>query len=286
MDPSEKNPFLLIKGRRVLPTFFLVPILVTIVVYVLWPEGSSADLWAEIISSILGYCLIAYFFNTFAVRAELNKWLLVGRIPGKEEILYYSLLAIPISFLSIGCIWLFYLPLSHITPNLVSFLLIEDPIVLIWSEGPFFVLANLLNFILIVVIVPTLEEIVFRGLLISRWSVRWGTPRAILISSIIFGVGHVDLIGGVFFGFVMAVLYIKTKSLIIPIIVHGANNFIVWIIALIEIIFFKSMDEYSLIDFQSDWWIGALCLIVGLPWGFRYLKSNWPEPTWQIPYFA
>ena len=286
MDPSEKNPFLLIRGRKILLIFFLVPILITIFVYMIWPVGSSTDLWAEVISSILGYYLIAYFINSVAKRAELNKWLVVGRIPGKEEILYYSLLAIPISLLSIGCIWLFYFPLSHITPKLVNFLLIEDPIVIIWSKGPFFILANLINFVLIVVIVPILEEIVFRGLLISRWSVKWGTPRAILISSILFGIGHVDLIGGVFFGFVMAVLYIKTKSLIIPILVHGANNFIVWIFAFVETIFFKSMDKYSLIDFQSDWWIGALCLIIGLPWGVRYIKSNWPEFSWQIPYFA
>jgi len=283
---SEINPFLLIRGRKVLSIFFFVPILTSIVIFVLWPVGSSIDLWAEIISSIFAFYLIAYILNIVAKRAELNIWLLVGRIPLKEEIVYYSLFAIPISFLSIGCIWLFYLPQSYLTPKLVNYLLIEDSIIIIWSKGPLFVLANLINFVLIIVIVFFIEEFIFRGLLISKWSKKWGTPRAVLVSSIIFGIGHVDFIGGVFFGFVMAVLYIKTKSLIIPILVHGTNNLIVWIISLIETIYYKSMAEYSLNDFQSEWWFGALCLIIGLPWGIRYLKSNWPELSWQAPYFA
>lgn len=191
---SEINPFLLIRGRKVLSIFFFVPILTSIVIFVLWPVGSSIDLWAEIISSIFAFYLIAYILNIVAKRAELNIWLLVGRIPLKEEIVYYSLFAIPISFLSIGCIWLFYLPQSYLTPKLVNYLLIEDSIIIIWSKGPLFVLANLINFVLIIVIVFFIEEFIFRGLLISKWSKKWGTPRAVLVSSIIFGIGHVDFL--------------------------------------------------------------------------------------------
>lgn len=286
MNPSGKNPFLFIRGRWILPVFFFVPSFIAIFIYMLWPAGSSADLWPEIISSILGYCLTAYFINWIAERAELDKWLVVGRMPGKEEILGYLLLVIPMFLLSFGCLFLFYLPLSYLTPALVNSLLIEDPVILIWSKGPFLVLANLMNFLLIVAIAPIIEEIVFRGLLISRWSVKWGTPRAILFSSIIFGIGHLDFIGGFFFGVVMAVLYIKSNSLIIPILVHVANNFIFWIFALVETIFSKSTDEYSLADFQSEWWMGALGLIIGVPWVFRYMKSNWNELYRHVPYFA
>jgi membrane protease YdiL (CAAX protease family) len=286
MISPDENPFILIRGRKILTIFFLVPISVSIVVFVLWANGSHRALWPDIISQILAFCLVAYILNLVAKRAQLNIWLLIGRIPVKEEIVYYSLFAIPISFLSVGCIWMFYLPLSYLAPKFVNYLLIEDPIIIIWSKGPLFGAANLINFCLIVIIVPVFEEFVFRGLLLSRWSKKWGTRRAILFSSIIFGIGHVDIIGGVFFGYVMAVLYIKTRSLIIPILVHGTNNLIVWILTLVVTILYKPMSEYSLNDFQSEWWIGALCLIIGMPWGIRYLKSNWPELSWHAPYFA
>ncbi len=41
---------------------------------------------------------------------------------------------------------------------------------------------------------------------------KWGIKKAVIISSIIFGLGHFDVIGAFMFGVVMCLLYIKTKK--------------------------------------------------------------------------
>jgi len=91
--------------------------------------------------------------------------------------------------------------------------------------------------ILSMVCVGFLEEVIFRGLLfkaISKDSVR----RAVLISSITFGIGHiVNLLNGAEFlptllqicyaiaiGFLFTILFLKGKSLLPCIITHGVVN--------------------------------------------------------------
>jgi hypothetical protein len=67
-------------------------------------------------------------------------------------------------------------------------------------------------------------------------------------------------------------------------VVHGAANLIVWIFVFIETIFGAPSGEYTLNDFQSDWWIGAVCLAIGLPWAIRYIQLNRPALDRGVPY--
>ncbi len=55
---------------------------------------------------------------------------------------------------------------------------------------------------------------------------KWGIKKAVIISSVIFGLGHFDVIGAFMFGVVMCLLYIKTKNIWTNIAVHALNNFI------------------------------------------------------------
>lgn len=86
----------------------------------------------------------------------------------------------------------------------------------------------LVNLLIIVVAAPIMEELLFRKFLIDRIS-HYGEGIAILISGLMFGLFHGNLaqfmyafILGACFGFI----YIKTRNIIYPIILHMITNFL------------------------------------------------------------
>ena len=77
------------------------------------------------------------------------------------------------------------------------------------------------------IIVPILEEIVFRGFVFSRLDRVMNTWVAIIITSIIFGLCHGQLLWAAWaavMGFVFNIVRVKTKSIIPGIVMHIANN--------------------------------------------------------------
>ncbi len=85
----------------------------------------------------------------------------------------------------------------------------------------------LLNFILMVVVAPIVEEYVFRKVIVDR-TVRYGQGVAIAASALMFGLFHGNLnqfayamVLGAFFAF----LYVKTGNLKITIAMHAIINF-------------------------------------------------------------
>lgn len=80
------------------------------------------------------------------------------------------------------------------------------------------------------IIAPILEEIVFRKIIFGSLYKRMNFFLAAIVSSFIFGIIHGEpqhiLIYGSM-GFVFAFLYVQTKRIIVPIIVHAAMNTIV-----------------------------------------------------------
>ncbi|NOK59760.1 MAG: hypothetical protein GFH27_549285n284 [Chloroflexi bacterium AL-W] len=80
------------------------------------------------------------------------------------------------------------------------------------------------NFILSAFIGPIVEECVFRGILLRRWTYRWNIYVGILLSSIIFGLFHLNVLGSFIFGVVLCLVYIQTQTLWIPIAIHILNN--------------------------------------------------------------
>lgn len=84
---------------------------------------------------------------------------------------------------------------------------------------------------------PILEELIFRkilfGSLYKKFNFFWGA----LISSLIFGVLHMDLTHTLIYttmGFVFAYLYVKTKRIIVPILVHMTLNTVAVLAQLID----------------------------------------------------
>ena len=84
----------------------------------------------------------------------------------------------------------------------------------------------ILCFVLYAVLPAILEEWAFRGVLLKNL-LPFGKWGAIIISSVLFGIAHVDpprIIFASIFGALLAICYEHTRSLRIPIIIHFLNN--------------------------------------------------------------
>ena len=73
-----------------------------------------------------------------------------------------------------------------------------------------------------IIFAPIVEELVFRGVLFNRLKIRTGIIPAMIISSVIFGLGHEfgGITSAILFGICMCILYTKTDNILIPMSVH------------------------------------------------------------------
>lgn len=82
--------------------------------------------------------------------------------------------------------------------------------------------------LLAVFMAPIFEEIVFRGIIQKGLINKGMNPmKAIWISALVFGIIHGNpwqFVGAVLLGFVLGIVYEKTKSLLMPILLHAFNN--------------------------------------------------------------
>lgn len=98
---------------------------------------------------------------------------------------------------------------------------------------------SFLQFLTIVILAPVVEEFFYRGFIINRFSVKFGVRWAVFLSSTFFAIGHGDIISAFIKGYAFSIIYLKTKSLKIPIIFHFINNLIAFII-------FKTLENYQI----------------------------------------
>lgn len=79
-----------------------------------------------------------------------------------------------------------------------------------------------------VIMAPIFEEIIFRGI-IQKGLINNGMKpsKAIFIAAVIFGLVHANpwqFVGAVLLGCVLGLVYDRTKSLLLPMLLHGFNN--------------------------------------------------------------
>ncbi|MBW4615177.1 MAG: CPBP family intramembrane metalloprotease [Desmonostoc vinosum HA7617-LM4] len=146
-------------------------------------------------------------------------------------------------------------------------------------------LYNLLVAIVYVVVAPIAEEFLFRGIILQRWATKWGIRTALLASSLMFGIGHANVVGLSLFGVIMGVLYIKTRTLIVPIACHALNNLLAVALGFLSDGSNATASTNVLEELRSGWRVGILLMLVSLPLLVRFLYQNWPRKNAVVPYF-
>lgn len=175
--------------------------------------------------------------------------------------------------LSIAC-WILFLPLAEVFTSLIP------------TDGPFKEIYHMFQesfemmldykiagFIMVCVLAPIFEEIIFRGIILKGMlNFKVSPAIAILINGFIFGLAHMNpwqFIGAGILGIIFGFVYYRTKSLLIPMILHCLNNTLSYSMMMIQ------GDMEGDVFVQSDYILVAIMTLLGV--GCIYLLSKKTE---------
>ncbi len=208
---------------------------------------------------------------------------MLGNDPDVPDLVPSLKLTFLIFLFSIAAAYALFVPLSYVAPEFVQWWYIDAPEIIYLDVGVYPILANVLSLISLVVIAPIIEEVVFRGMLLPRWSNKWSLRSGIIASSFLFGIIHTDPIGAFVFGVGMCILYLRTQSLYIPILCHAANNLVVWVIE-VGYKYVKGPEyKYTMDELRNEWYIGFVCGVLVIAWVVKYLREPKDLKEWKLP---
>ncbi|HSM81198.1 MAG TPA: type II CAAX endopeptidase family protein [Nodosilinea sp.] len=285
---TDDNPFLALKARLVVAGFLVISLGLALVFGVLgaleWlPLSGDDPILAPILYSLIfsGLCLSLLLV---ARRTPLKLAALLGPWPAHLAWVQLLWLVVGVFLFSLGAFQVSYLGLSLVAPGLVEVTL-QQSLVVSADQATVPGLYNALMLFSVLVVAPITEEFIFRGLLLHRWGVKWGVRPAIVLTSVLFGVLHSNPVGLFVFGVVMSLLYLSTRSLLVPMVAHAMNNAIA---SGIEVLTAQptTAATNTLAELRSSWWLGVICLLVSAPWVLRYVAYHWPQRRPLLPYFA
>jgi membrane protease YdiL (CAAX protease family) len=205
-------------------------------------------------------------------RVGLDWRRLYGTLPAKHTLPLLAAI-VPVDVLTYGAVPLFFIPLSYLAPGFVQRNLL--------SPNPMFEVKTVADWAILmligVVLAPPFEETLFRGILMQRWARRWGTPTGVVASSLLFAIGHTEILGHFLFGVTMCALYLRTRKLWLPIAAHATSNFLILLPSLQGVLSHEPDQAETLAHFRSEWWVGALALVGGTVLLWLYLRRYWPN---------
>ena len=282
-------PFEKLRGRTLVWCYLIASFVCGMIHFELqrvWSENGH-KLLPDAVARLLFYAIFLICISPILFRSRLSYKQLFGPRPSWSTFRWYILWAFPLITFSLVVFYLQYVPLRYLIPEFADWWFIERSTSIIPSGGNENFIAHVLYFTTIVIIAPIFEEFFTRGILLTRWSIKWGIPKAIFMSSFLFSILHADFIGAFFFGYVLSILYIRTKSLIIPISIHMVNNLIAFAIDVVEIPVQELPQQETQIVLQES---GSLVLmaaaVIIIPWAINIVWKNFPKESWRVPYLA
>ena len=126
--------------------------------------------------------------------------------------------------------------------------------------------------LLAVIMAPVFEEIIFRGI-IQKGLINKGLKpkKAIVISAVVFGLVHGNpwqFVGAVLLGSVLGLVYYKTKSLLLPILLHAFNN-----LCSSFLIFYNKTESFAETFNVSEWLLLMLGIAIFTISYFLFMKK-------------
>ena len=262
------------------PILNIVGTIILIIGLVIYSKAKGRDpSWGLMgFFSLIGIVILIFLKNKREIfeNESIEKDLFsIGMLPSKKDIRMYALLGIPMFGMSLFSIMIVFIPLSYLYPEFVKFWLLDESNKMIYLDGELkSTICTILNIFLAVIIAPVTEELFFRGYLLNRWKNKFNTIIAVVLTSFLFALFHADLLGALIFSVILSLVYLKTKSIYGPVIIHFSNNAIVSIFELIEeILHEQTSTDLMLIEFQNSWWIGLIGIIISIPWLVWFLKE-------------
>lgn len=280
--PSWGSPFdrlrmrgLLLWGLLAVPGYLLAMGLASIL------RRSTDEVLVSDIAMLCFYLALTGWIVVTIRGLRVDARRLIGFRP--RDFRWWSLITVPAVLLafSIGASMVLFYLLSLVSPHLVDELMGDTTLDI---RTPHAGLPGLHAFLIVLVVMfvaPITEEIIFRGLMLHRFTVKWGIARALVASSLVFGVCHVNPVGLFVFALVLSVIYARTRSLLVTAAYHAINNGVGLLLTLIP----GQSSGPSPSDLKAMLWPSVVIVVISGALIFRLLTRYRPE-TWQdLPYF-
>lgn len=247
----------------------IIPIVLIGISFILVYNAENGPVGDILIAYIMYTIILLWIFYKFK-KTKIDYHKIIGKRPEKQELREIITVTTFVLLIGVGTLTLiiYIATVMHLS-FLADFL--NQPTFYTGLNSFYY---NALIFPVIVIFGPIVEELLFRGVILHRLAVKWGLTVSIILSSLLFGILHADLIGSFIFGLMMAVIYIKTQTLWAPIICHILNNFIG---SLIELTIGNDLFSARYL------WIGIIFLTISTPYITFYLYKNWPKNGLKTP---
>ena len=132
------------------------------------------------------------------------------------------------------------------------------------------------SFFAVVFISPIFEELLFRGVMLNRFKLIMPLTISILLMSLLFAAMHTfgSITSAFVFSICMAILYLKTDNILVPIFAHFLNNLLAESIVNLDVnnILFTNDVVICVISFLAI--ISAILIFVSIYSEWNNLKSN------------
>ena len=212
--PAENYPSIAqswgIFGIMIATTVILIPTLMFF-----GPDPSSMSFGAQIlIATLLGTgipCWVIYLIR----KKKTNIGSFNLSIENRRIIPLIVLIAIPLNLGIAG-------PLIELVPMTDFFREMMREMVLEMASDQ-----GLLMFIALVIAAPILEELIFRGIMLDGLLRIYSPTKAVIVSSLLFGLIHLNpaqFVGGALVGGFMGWVYVHTRSVMATILIHAVFN--------------------------------------------------------------
>lgn len=126
-------------------------------------------------------------------------------------------------------------------------------------------------FIMVCILAPILEELIFRGLILRGLLNKGNNPWfSIILTAFLFGAAHMNpwqFMGAGFLGVIFGYIYWRTQSLILCILLHFLNNLIAFTVSM----YYGDMEETV---FEPDYLVIGGSIVATIIMGYILLKST------------
>lgn len=264
------NPFQMMRARYFLIVFALLILVARSSNEVL--ENTFHIQNSSFINILIFYILpiIWIFYGYRKHRVSFSLFINRNETFNLVQVLY---IAVMLCMFSYGYLILYMYSFAWITPDFIMNAL-HEPI--IDSTGGY-----VYQFIMVVFIAPIIGEFVFRGFLLQRFAAKWGTSIAMVVVALLFACLHVDFLGAVVFSIVLSIVYIRTKSLLMPIAIHMLNNAFVltssFLVSREKIMSFADFSNYT------TFFPGLIIFMAGLNLVLIFLFVNRKYWSKEVP---
>ena len=214
---------------------------------------------------------------------------LIGRVPSGRELAVALGLGLTLLLFSFGSLVALLGVLSLALPGILEQTSANSPRLLVFAEGQLDLVSTLLLGSAVALAAPVVEELVFRGFLFTRWGRRFGVRRGLVFSALLFALLHFALqpLGALGLGFVAGLLYLRTRSLLVPFVAHATVNGTIFAATVLAHDSSRASDEMPGSDeLRGLVALGVVLLLVTTPILVMVVRRWWPSSDAVLPYDA